>query len=86
MKPLYIVIILLILVILNVILFSIIYENENKNYDESIYLSIQIQTLVGLNGVSEKTNLRTWITIQSVVAYILNILLVAYIGVIILKN
>lgn len=86
MKPLYIVIILCILIILNVILFSIIYDVENGTYGESMYLSIQVQTLVGLSDASNKHDLRTWITIQSVVAYILNILLVTYIGVIVLKN
>lgn len=86
MKPFYIVIILCILVILNTALFSIIYDVENGTFGESVYLSIQVQTLVGLSDASNKHDLRTWITIQSVIAYILNILLVTYIGVIVLKN
>ena len=86
MKPLYTVIILIILIIINVFIFAWIYDVENGTFNEGLYLAVQVQTLVGLSDASRHSDLRTWITIQSIIAYVLNLLLVTFISLIFLKN
>jgi len=87
MKTTTIVLILLFLVILNVVVFTIIYDNvDSYGFDESLYLAVQIQTSIGLSDAFSHKDLRYYITTQSAIAYILNILLVTYIALIIVKN
>lgn len=86
MKPLIVVIILILLIIANVFIFAWIYDIENGTFNDGLYLSVQVQTLVGLSDASRHYDLRTWITIQSIVAYILNLLLVTFISIVFLKN
>ncbi len=84
-----IIILCIALIIISVVFFSIIYlinKVDGENYDDAIYTSIQIQTSIGLdNNISNRASIRNWITVQSIITYILNIALVVFLGTVLVK-
>jgi hypothetical protein len=88
MNHLRIVILVSFLIIICLFFFSIIYfldENSDPSYEDAFYTSVQIQTSIGLDSTSNRLSIRNWITVQSILAYILNISLVIYLSVAIIK-
>jgi hypothetical protein len=75
---------ILFLIILCCVVFSIIYYaiDDTDSYENALYLSVQIQTSVGIDieGVKDRAGVRNWITVQSILAYTLNILVVVFIA------
>jgi len=83
MKPIHWILILTLLIILNIILFSILYWRSDTNeydFEKGLYLSVQIQTLVGYSNFTENDTVRRLVTIQSLIAYLLNIITVIFLG------
>jgi hypothetical protein len=84
-----IIILCIALIIISVVFFSIIYlinKVDGESYDDALYTSIQIQTSIGLdNNISNRASIRNWITVQSIITYILNIALVVFLGTILVK-
>lgn len=68
--------------------FSIIYlinEAPGEGYEDAFYTSVQIQTSIGMSNASDRVSIRNWITAQSILAYILNIMLVIFLGLFLTK-
>lgn len=83
MKLIYWILLLISLIILNIIIFAILYwksDPNEYNFEKGLYLSVQIQTLVGYSSFTENDNTRRLVTIQSLVAYILNIITVVFLS------
>ena len=84
MKPIHWILILVILIILNIIIFAILYwksdTNEYTSFEEGLYLSVQIQTTIGYSDFTENRGVRRMVTIQSLIAYLLNIISVIFLG------
>ena len=79
-----IVILIVFLIIISLFFFSIIYyldENADETFEDAFYTSAQIQTSIGMSNASDRVSIRNWITIQSIISYILNIILVIYLSV-----
>ncbi len=78
------VILLITLEIIAIFVFGLIYDRlettEVRDYMEGLYLSVQIQTAIGMSNTITERNLQVWITIQSIVSDILNILLITFIA------
>jgi len=71
------------LIIISTIFFSIIYlidKQTGQSYEDALYTSIQIQTSIGMDNEASRTSIKNWITVQSVITYILNIALVITLG------
>jgi hypothetical protein len=76
------------LIIISVFFFSVIYlinEHADENYQDAFYTSIQIQTSIGMSNASDRRPIRNWITAQSIIAYMLNIILVIYLSVALIR-
>ncbi len=75
--------IIIILIICSIIIFAVVYHQtdtpELPTWTDSFYLSIQVQTTVGMSEVPNK-NVRNLVTVQSLISYILNILLAIILG------
>ena len=54
--------------------------NEIRDYTDGIYLSVQIQTSIGMSENISTKVLKNWVTAQSIISDILNILLITFIG------
>ncbi len=54
--------------------------NEIRDYMDGLYLSVQIQTSIGMSENISTKVLKNWVTIQSIISDILNILLITFIG------
>ncbi len=82
------IILIILLIIICLFFFSIIYyidENSDETYQDAFYTSVQIQTSIGMSNASNRISIKNWITIQSILAYILNIILVIYLSVVLTK-
>ncbi len=79
-------IVLAIIIVCNVCIFAIIYHQidtpELPGWDDAFYLSIQVQTCIGMSEIPAK-NVRNLITLQSIIAYITNISIAVLIGLLI---
>jgi hypothetical protein len=78
-----VIILTIILILICIFTFSIIYQinkDYHESYEDAFYTSIQIQTSIGMSNASDRTSIRNWITAQSILAYILNIILVIYLS------
>ena len=53
---------------------------EIRDYMDGLYLSVQIQTSIGMSENISTKVLKNWVTIQSIISDILNILLITFIG------
>ncbi len=76
------------LILISTFTFSIIYlinKGSDETYQDAFYTSVQIQTSIGMSNASDRISIRNWITVQSILAYILNIILVIYISVALTK-
>ena len=75
--------IVIILIICNIIIFAVIYHQtdtpELPTWTDAFYLSIQVQTTIGMSEVPNK-NVRNLVTLQSLIAYILNIIFAILLG------
>jgi predicted membrane protein len=83
MERKYILYLLFALIIICVFTFTVIYladEETDHTFQEAFYTSVQIQTSIGMSNASDRKSLRNWITAQSILSYILNILLVIYLS------
>ena len=78
------VILLIVFEIIAIFIFAFIYSsletNEVRDFFDGIYLSVQIQTAIGMSNTINERNLQVWITIQSIISDILNILLITFIA------
>lgn len=54
--------------------------NEIRDYLDGLYLSVQIQTSIGMSENISTKLLKNWVTVQSIISDILNILLITFIG------
>ena len=54
--------------------------NEIRDYTDGLYLSVQIQTSIGMSENISTKVLKNWVTVQSIISDILNILLITFIG------
>lgn len=84
---------LIILVILEVAtifafagIYTLIDTAEVADYLDGLYLSIQIQTSIGVSGNINSKTLRTWLSVQSILSDVLNIFLIAFVGIYIGKT
>jgi len=79
------VLILIIIEVMNIFIFATIYNalntDEVRDYMDGLYLSIQVQTAIGMSENIRTKPLKVWISVQSVLADILNILLITFIGI-----
>lgn len=79
------VLILIIFEVVNIFIFAAIYNalntEEVRDYMDGLYLSIQVQTAIGMSENIRTKPLKVWISVQSVLADILNILLITFIGI-----
>lgn len=79
------VIILVILEITTIFVFAAIYNalntDEVRDYMDGLYLSIQIQTAIGMSESIRTKPLKVWISVQSIISDILNISLIIFIGI-----
>jgi len=65
------------IIIISCITFTLIYYNYQNSFDDALYLSVQIQSSVGIDATSKnKEQVKNWITVQSIITYILNITIV----------
>jgi hypothetical protein len=84
----YITILIVALIIICIFTFTIIYlvdENTDDTFQEAFYTSIQIQTSIGMSNASDRKSIRNWITVQSILSYLLNIFLVIYLSIALTK-
>lgn len=84
----YIIILIISLIIICLFTFTIIYlvdDKTDRTFLEAFYTSVQIQTSIGMDDQSSRESVKNWITIQSILTYIFNILLVIYLSVIVSK-
>jgi len=84
-------IILIIIILISLISFSIIYyncEGYEDYFSEAFHLSVQIQTGIGIDVTNYQRfpAIKNWTTVQSVIAYICNILIVILISIYIGQN
>lgn len=84
-------IIIIFLIITSATVFTLIYYNAEgytNNFDDALYLAIQVQTSIGVDvtGIENRTPVKNWITVQSIIAYTLNIFIVIFISVAIGQN
>jgi hypothetical protein len=81
--------VIIILIICNIIIFAVVYHQmdtpELPTWTDSFYLSIQIQTTIGMSEVPNK-NVRNLVTLQSLISYVLNILLAIIAGLVIIAK
>lgn len=65
------------IVIISTLLFSIIYYivKDDISLDTGLYYSVQIQTSIGALEIHKERKIRNIITIQSIIAFCLNIFL-----------
>ena len=83
-----IIILIIALILISIFFFSVIYlinEHADETYQDAFYTSIQIQTSIGMSNASDRRPIRNWITAQSIIAYMLNIILVIYLSVALIK-
>lgn len=83
-----IIILTICLILISTFTFSIIYlinKGSDETYQDAFYTSVQIQTSIGMSNASDRLSIRNWITAQSILAYILNIVLVIYLSVALVK-
>lgn len=76
------------LIIISIFLFSVIYlinKDSTESFEDAFYTSVQIQTSIGMSNASDRLSIRNWITAQSILAYLLNIILVIYLGAFLMK-
>ena len=76
------------LILISTFTFSIIYlinKGSDESYEDAFYTSVQIQTSIGMSNASDRLSIRNWITVQSILAYIFNIVLVIYLSVALVK-
>ena len=77
-------VVLIILEISTIFIFAAIYNalnvNEVRDYVDGLYLSVQIQTAIGMSENISTRKLKVWITVQSIISDVLNILLITFIG------
>jgi hypothetical protein len=86
MNQKYIIILIISLIIICLFTFTIIYlvDDENdKTFLEAFYTSVQIQTSIGMDDESSRQSIKNWITVQSILTYIFNILIVIYLSVVV---
>ena len=66
-------------------LFALIYrywdDRSVKYWDDAFFLSVQIQTSIGITPTDELGYIKNIITIQAIVSDILNILLITFVGI-----
>jgi hypothetical protein len=82
----YVIILIISLIIICLFTFTIIYlvDDENdKTFLEAFYTSVQIQTSIGMDDESSRQSIKNWITVQSILTYIFNILIVIYLSVVV---
>jgi len=83
-------VILVILELITIFIFAAIYhmidKTEIRDYITGLYLSVQVQTAVGVYGSINSVSIRGWVTLQSVIADILNLFLIAFVGIYIGKT
>jgi hypothetical protein len=77
-------VVLVVLEVLTIFVFAAIYNalnvNEVRDYLDGLYLSVQIQTAIGMSENISTRPLKVWITVQSIISDVLNILLITFIG------
>jgi hypothetical protein len=70
--------------LITIFVFAAIYNalnvNEIRDYTDGLYLSVQIQTSIGMSENISTKLLKNWVTVQSIISDILNILLITFIG------
>lgn len=84
MELIDLIIILLFIYVIVIVAFAYIYyqyDKTNISFGDGIYLSCQIATLVGLSEGGKTYNVKVWVTIQSIISFLLNITLVSFIGI-----
>jgi len=84
MELIDLIIILLFIYVILIVAFAYIYneaDSGNITFGEGFFLSCQIATLVGLSEGGKYQNVKPWITVQSIVSFLLNVILVAVIGI-----
>jgi hypothetical protein len=83
-------VILIIIEVVTVFAFAGIYTAidtvEVSDYLDGLYLSVQLQTAIGVSGNINSKTLRSWLTVQSIISDILNLFLIAFIGIYIGKT
>jgi hypothetical protein len=88
MNQKYIIILIIALIIICIFTFTVIYlvdDNTDNTFQDAFYTSIQIQTSIGMDNESNRKSIKNWITAQSILAYLLNILLVIFLSVFLAK-
>ena len=80
MTPLYFCALCAGLIIINVVLFMLIYflMDETIHLDDALYYSVQIQTTIGAVDTSKERSIKNMVTIQSIVAFTLNAFLIIF--------
>jgi hypothetical protein len=79
-----ILILILGIICISLLTFTVIYylTDETLSFDDALYYSVQIQTNIGAIDISEDRTIKNIVTTQSLIAYILGILLVIIISII----
>jgi hypothetical protein len=79
------IVILILIEVSTIFIFAAIYNalntEEVRDYMDGLYISVQIQTSIGMSENIRTKPLKVWISIQSVLSDILNVLLIVFVGI-----
>ena len=85
MTPLYFLVLALGAAIVCIITFTIIYYSVNEliTFDDAFYYAVQIQTNIGAVDVGREREIRNIVTVQSLIAFFLNVFFAALLAVVV---